>query len=81
MWPHAEAPQREPGETGAVGQDHVEVLDRDRFGLGRSVDVHELRQDELDAVVLEKLLGLLRRHGLPFRFLRSNASEVATFNS
>ena len=63
--PHAESAKRKAGETRAVLQHHAEVLDRHRLRLRRAVDVHELREEVADAVLLEELPCFSRCHGLP----------------
>ena len=47
---HAETPDRESGKTRPIGEHHVQMLDRNRLGLRRTVDVDELRQHVADCV-------------------------------
>ena len=53
MRAHAEAPQREAREPGAVAQDHAQVIDGHRLGLGGAMDVHELGQHVADVLGLQ----------------------------
>ena len=53
MRPHPESPHGKAGETGAVGQDILKVVSWNRLGLGHTVHVNELCQDELDLVVFQ----------------------------
>ena len=66
----AQTPHGKPGESGAVGDDVLEVADGNRLGLGHAVDVHELGQDILHPVFLQKGLGFVEFHWhTPFRQL------------
>jgi hypothetical protein len=75
--PHAESAQRETGETRAVLQHHAEVLDRHRLRLRRAVDVHELREEVADAVLLEELPCFSRCHGLPLCVAYVGCREIS----
>ena len=55
--PHS--PYRRPGETRALVDDVVEVRHRHHLHLRRAVDIHELREDVLDAVLAHLLPYLL----------------------
>ncbi len=60
---HAQAPHGEAGESRAIADHHVVVLDRHGFRLGRAVHVDELRENVTDVVLREETLCLIRVHG------------------
>ena len=51
-----------PGETGTIFSDHFQTRYRHRFGLGRSMDIDELGQHVLDAVLLDQPLCIGWQH-------------------
>ena len=59
MRPLAHAPYCRPRETGALVDDVVEVRHRHHLHLRRAVDIHELRENVLDAVLTHLLTDLL----------------------
>ncbi|MNG72052.1 hypothetical protein D3C79_304680 [compost metagenome] len=61
---HAHAADGEPGKAGALLGHHLQARDRHRFGLRRAMDIDELRQHVLDAVLVEGALGFCWQHGL-----------------
>ncbi len=89
--PHAEAPERESGESRAFVEHHAVVLDRHRLGLRSPVDVHELREHVSDVVIGKPFLSLLRCHSrfsslaIPInsccRSTRPRSRSVSTRNS
>ncbi len=57
-----QAPDREPGKTGAV-LDHVhEAVRRHGLGLGHAMDVHELRQHVTDVVLRQQCFSFCWQH-------------------
>ena len=65
----------EPREPCALGQHVVDRLDRHELGARLAVHVDELRQEELDAVVLgAPLYIVVRHHRRRLQYVRSTAS-------
>ncbi|EJT84416.1 hypothetical protein PPS11_22564 [Pseudomonas putida S11] len=60
----AHAADGEPGKAGALLGHHLQARDRHRFGLRRAMDIDELCQHVLDAVLIEGALGFCWQHGL-----------------
>ncbi len=65
MRAHAETPQREAGEAGAIAEHHVQMLDGHGLGLGGAVDVDELRQHIADVLGAQSGLELFAVHRDP----------------
>jgi hypothetical protein len=60
---HAHAADGEPGEAGALLGHGLEPGHRHRFGLRRTMDVDELGQDILDAMLIDDALRFSGQHG------------------
>uniref|UniRef100_A0A653BCY6 Uncharacterized protein n=1 Tax=Ectopseudomonas oleovorans TaxID=301 RepID=A0A653BCY6_ECTOL len=60
---HAHAPDGETGETGALLGHRLEARDRHRLGLGRTVNIDELGQHILDAMLVDDFLVSLGNMG------------------
>jgi hypothetical protein len=67
------------GEAGALGEQVVEVVGGDQLRARLSVHVHELREEELDAVVLDDLANVVfvtgRIDHCPFLYARCRAAQ------
>ena len=55
----------EAGEAGALLEQVVDRLHRHQLGVRLAVHLDELREEELDPLVLRALADLVVRHGLP----------------
>jgi len=60
---HAHAANRETGKAGTVLCNHFQTCHRNRFGLGRTMNVDELSQYVLDAVLFDQTLCFGWQHG------------------
>ncbi|MCY1305757.1 hypothetical protein D9M70_555810 [compost metagenome] len=60
---HAHATDGKPGETGAIFSHCLEPGHRDGFGLRGAVNIDELGQHVLDAVLVDDALRFSWQHG------------------